>query len=136
MTYNGICIVPVQRKSLATGTVQEILSLSYLDALIDYANRKSLAVLYLSKSAGIVHYDDFIQYEPDVPVNLNLWQSVVAEQIGRLCIQFSTPEVHLMCQTRVEYEGIVSKLRSRGVRVTTPILGYKSNVVSRVLLIV
>lgn len=135
MTYQGICVVPIVRKSLATGLVQDIIQIDYFDSLIGYANRHGLVTVYLSKAQGIVYYDSYIKYELERPIDLDLWQSVVAEQVSRLCVQHMTPKVHLMCTGIRDFSGMIPKLKARGVQVETPILGYRVVAIPKALMI-
>ena len=61
--YKGLCIIPIETSFLRSGTVEEMLSIDYLDSIIDFANYRNLLVKYLSTSKGIVDYTTHIETE-------------------------------------------------------------------------
>ena len=132
INYRGLCVVPIRRKIEVSGYVSDIVHLSYLDSVAEFSDKMQLALTYLSFSKGIVFYDSFLSNEI-IKKESKIWDAIVSEQIFRMCLSFSVPEVWLMSLYRNDYKGLISFLRARGVKVRTPLYGYTEDIVPIVL---
>lgn len=132
--YRGLCIIPISRKKKDEGEVSDILNIPYLDLIIRYADRNQYAVMYLSKTSGLVYYDSYIKYENNKVMNIELWSSIVAEQVLRLCLDINTSKVILMnINKNGGYSELSKKIQRKGLAVENPIQGYKEDILNIIL---
>lgn len=98
LTYEGLCLVPIKVSGNASGRVCDIISNSLLPEILKFAERKNLAVMYLSNIHGLVYYDTFLTNESmrQRPKQIQLWTRLVAEQIYRECIELSVTKIFYM----------------------------------------
>lgn len=133
MMYKGLCIVPISRKKKDEGCVGDIINVSYLDLIVRYADKNQYAIMYLSKTKGLVYYDSYIDYESNKVINMELWEAIVSEQILRMCLDINVPKVVLMNLNKIGYKGLTDKIRRRGLTVENPIQGYKEDILNVIL---
>lgn len=133
LKYEGICIIPISRIKNESGEVADIIDVTYLDSIIRYADRKNLAVMYLSFSIGLVYYDTYIQNESRSFTLNKIWYAVVSEQVVRACLSYGVSKVYLMNNVRYGYDNLSKSIERRGVKVISPILGYKEDVIPKLL---
>jgi hypothetical protein len=94
--------------------------------------------MYISSTKGLTYSDDYLENEIDSKYHgkdLSLWSHIVAEQIIRLCIEYSVSETYFMIRNRKEYLEIRSILKRSGISVNTPIMGYKTSIVDKLLML-
>ena len=113
--------------------VSDILNIPYLDLIIRYAEKNQYAVMYLSKTNGLVYYDSYIECENSYITNLKLWSAIVSEQVLRMCLDINVPKVVFMNHNKRGYEELIYSVRKRGLTVETPIQGYKESVLNIIL---
>lgn len=132
--YKGLCIIPIETSFLRSGTVEEMLSIDYLDSIIDFANYRNLLVKYLSTSKGIVDYTTHIETETQKVHKL--YARIVAEQVYRECIENFVSEVYYMGRYDTKTaKDLIESIKGYGVRVYSPIIGCKPFIIPKVLML-
>lgn len=133
--WNGFCLIPIRKTQKSYGYVKDIITnnKSYRD-ILRYANRNSLCVIYLSFSHGIVMYDDYLTYERyNVKMYGQIGSAIVAEQIYRLCLEYSMNKIYIMNTDRLAYRELNKRLKNKGIIVYNPIEGYKRDYIRNIL---
>lgn len=108
----------------------EVTSIILLDDILRFAKSGNLDVFYLTGSNGVSFSDDIVK-APDIPTyrydagRALKYNTIIAEEMSRKCIQFQTPKVYFMRRTfHDKLDMSVKLMKSRGVQVIQPILGY------------
>ena len=127
--YNGIVIIPLRKRTVTSGYVKDLIGLSYIDDIISYSNRKNFTVLYMSYSRGLVFYNTFLDSEVIIPKIGELWYKVVSEQVFRTCVLCGTSNVYLFIKHNNELDKLPKYLVNRGLKVKTPIKGFRDDII-------
>lgn len=130
----GVMVIPegFRRNSCKDiGKAYEVTNIVNLDAMLSYASKKSLGVIYLSNRHGIKYADEDYEYEHTKvsrydSKDYTLWYCVIADEIERVCLKYDVTDVYFMARTYNKYKDIVKCLKSDGYNVELPIAGMSS----------
>lgn len=131
--FRGLCLIPVETyPEMTSGFLQEILYIPNLECILDFADRLNLYVCYLSGSKGLVHKDDYLEYESS---NTDpLFNRILAEQVYRFCLDMFVSKVYYMgLSSKKPYLDFLNMLRFYGIEVISPIMGIDKEVVPKIL---
>lgn len=122
----GILLIPLQNFGKPySGRVEDKFNEKYLKDAIQYADKHSLYILFLSYSKGIIPFGTLLQNETLIKEEKakNVWAYVVAEQCYRWCIDLHSIEVTLLNKSYTEYALVKELLRRKGILLRTPVEG-------------
>lgn len=146
---NGLCLIDTETFKLLRHKEKQklgleigkeyplcmVLNTQRVNTILRVCSEINLIPKFIDPKFGILDYDSKIKYYNNKTYISKdiITETIISEQAYRLCINNLTDTIVLISLATNKYKYIINGMRNRGIKVFTPLDGYKINALDKVI---